>query len=53
MTYKIFTNNEYSQTIELDFTPQVTDTIHRCYRVLKVTAVEAARPYIRLDCEHQ
>ena len=53
MTFKIFTNNEYSHTIELDFTPEVTKTIQSCYRVLKVTAVEAVRPYTRLDCEVQ
>jgi hypothetical protein len=53
MTYKIFTDNEYSQTIELDELPSVGDTVHRSYRVLAVTLVEAARPYYRLDCEVQ
>jgi hypothetical protein len=53
MTFKIFTDNEYSHTVELDFMPEVNDTIDRCYRVLSVTAVAAARPYTRVDCEVQ
>jgi hypothetical protein len=53
MTFKIFTDNEYSHTIELDFMPEVNDIIDRCYHVLSVIAVEAARPYTRVDCEVQ